>query len=85
MWGGKAVLGGGRIAKAGSQLHDFLNTDVQGFQLLSDDALRPTPTQILHQKSRTAAPLEREGVETHTVFPIKRPLRNDRGSEPVGG
>ena len=36
--GERTVLGGDRIATAGSQLRDFLNTGVQGFHLLSDDS-----------------------------------------------
>jgi len=70
---------------AGLQLRDSLNTDVQGFQLLSDDTLRHTPNQVLHQKSHTAVLWESEGVETHTIFPIKGPQCTDHGSEPVGG
>jgi hypothetical protein len=41
--------------------------NIQGFDLLPDDALRHTPTQILHQKPHTAVRLEREGVETHAL------------------
>ena len=73
------------MAGSGSQLRDSLNTNVQGFQLFSDDALRHTPTQVLHQKSCTAVLWELEGVETHTVFHIKGPQRTDSDSEPVGG
>jgi len=69
-WGGRAVLGGVGIATARSQVRDSLNTDVQGFQVLSEDALRHTPTQVLDQKSRSAALWEREGVKTHTILPI---------------
>ena len=54
MWGGTAVLGGVRNATAELQLRDSLNTDIQVFQLLSDDALRRTPTQVHLQMSRTA-------------------------------
>ena len=61
--------------KVGSQLSYFLNRYVQGFQVLTDGALRPNTTKVLHQKSRTAFLWEREGVETHTVFPIKGPGR----------
>ena len=59
------------MAESGSPLRDSLNTDVQGFQLLSYDALSHTPTQVLHHKLRTAILWEREGVETHTAFPIR--------------
>jgi len=55
----------------GSKLGDSLNTDVEGFRLLSDDAIRHTPTQVHHQNSRTAILWEREDVETHTVFPLR--------------
>jgi len=82
---GKAVLGRVRIATAGLQLRDSLNTDVEGIHLLSEDALRHTLTQVLHQKSRTAILWDREGVESHTVFPIKETQRTDSGSKPVGG
>ena len=47
------VLGGVGIVTARSQLRDSLNTDVQEFQLLSDDALRHAPAQFLDQKPRT--------------------------------
>ena len=79
------VRGWVRIATAGSQLRDTLNTDVQGFQLRSDDALRHTPTQFLHQTSRTAVLWDREGFEILTVFPVKGPQHIERGSETVGG
>jgi hypothetical protein len=48
-WAGRAVLGVILFAIAGSQLHDSLDTNVQDFDLLSDDALRLTLTQVLHQ------------------------------------
>jgi len=48
-----------------------MKTVVLGFQLVSDDVLWHTPTQVLKQKSRTAVIWERECVETHTVFPIE--------------
>jgi hypothetical protein len=50
---GRAVLGGVLVATAGSQLRYSMDTNVQGFDLLPDDALRHTPTQILHQKLHT--------------------------------
>jgi hypothetical protein len=78
-------VAGRSLAGSGSQLRDSLNTDVQVFQLLSDDILRHTRTQVLHQKSRTAFLWEGEGVETRTVFPFKGPQCSDRGSELVGG
>jgi len=54
---GRAVLGGVRIATAGSQLRDSLNTDVQGFQLLSDDAVRHTRTQVSSPEVAHGGPL----------------------------
>jgi len=58
-----------RIATAGSKVFDSLNTDVQGFHFLSDDALGRTPIQVVHQKSSTEVLWEHEGMETHAVFP----------------
>ena len=75
MWVGKAVLGGVGIATARTQLRDSLDTDVQGFQLLPDYALRHTPTEVLYQESRTEVLYEREGVKTHTFLPVKGPQR----------
>jgi hypothetical protein len=49
---GRAVFRWVLIAVAGSQLHDSLNTDVQGFQLLPDDALRHTLPRFFN-RSRT--------------------------------
>ena len=60
-----------RIATARSQLSDSLNTDVQGFQLLPDNALRHTPAEVLDQKPRTAVLREREGVKTQPSFPSR--------------
>ena len=50
-WGWGAVLGAILVATPGSQLYDFLDTNVQGFELLPDDALRRNPIQVLYQKS----------------------------------
>ena len=72
------------VATTGSQLRNSLDTKDQGFQLLSDDALRHTPTQVLHQKLHTVVLREDEGVETHTLLAIKGPQCTDHGSEPVG-
>jgi len=65
------VVGGVLIATAGSQLRDALDTYVQGFELLSDDAFGHIPTQVLHQKSHTAVLREREGVDTQPSFPSR--------------
>ena len=59
------------VATAVTQLHDTLNTNVQGLELLPDDALRHAPALVLHQEPRTAILRECEGVETHT-FPPSR-------------
>jgi hypothetical protein len=69
-WG--TVLGRAPIAAAGAELHDPLDTNVQGFPLLSDDALRHPFSEILYQQPRSD-PLTGEGVESHT-----RPAVKDR-------
>jgi hypothetical protein len=50
MWGWRAALGGVLVGTPVSNLHDSLDTYVQGFDLLPNDALRHTPTQVLLQK-----------------------------------
>ena len=67
------------------QLHDCLDMNVQGLQLLPEDALRHSPAQVLHQKPHTTVLRERKGVETHTLPPIKGPQCADHGSKTVGG
>ena len=80
-WGGeRAVLGWVLVATAGTQLCDTVDTNVQRFQLLPDDALCHAPAQFLHQKPHTAVLWER-GVETHTLPLIDGPLCVDCGSE----
>jgi len=54
--GGRAVLGEVLVATAGTHLCNSLDTNVQGLQLLPDDALRHTPTQVLYQKPHTGPP-----------------------------
>jgi hypothetical protein len=71
-------------AAPGSQLHDSLNTNVQGFQLLPDDALRHTPAQVLHQKPHIAVFWEAEGVETYTLPPNEGPQCTDHGLAVAG-
>jgi hypothetical protein len=71
------------VGTAGTQLCDTLDTNVQGFQLLPDDALWHTPTQVHYQKPHTAVLREREGVETHTLPPIEGPQCAERVLEPV--
>jgi hypothetical protein len=48
-----------------------LDTNVQGFELLTNDALRHTPTQVHYQKPHTAVLWERQGVKTRTLSPIE--------------
>ena len=42
-------LGGVLVVTAGSQLHDSLDTNVQGFEIVLDDNLRHASIHILHQ------------------------------------
>ena len=47
-WGyARAVLGGFLLAMAGSQLRESMDSNVQRFELLPDDPIRHTTTQIL--------------------------------------
>jgi hypothetical protein len=77
------VLGGVLVAMAGTQLCNSLDMNVQGFQLLPDDALRHPPAQVLDQGPHTAVLRERKGVETHIPPPVEGPQCADSGSEPV--
>jgi hypothetical protein len=81
--GGRAVLGWILVTTAGSDLHDSLYTNVQGFEFLEDDAFRHSPAQILHEFPYTAVIPERESVKSHTLLPIKGLQFTDRGTEPV--
>ena len=83
--GGSAVLNGVLVATTGTQLRDSLDKNVQEFELLPDEALRHTSTQILYRKPHTAVLRDCEGVETHTLLSIEGPQCADSGSEPVGG
>jgi len=47
--GGRTVLGRILVAASGSELHDSLDTNVQGLQLLPDGALRHSFAHILHE------------------------------------
>ena len=73
-WEGGSWRGPGRDGRIAA-------ANVQRFELLSDDALRHTPTQVLYQKPHTAVLRKREGVETHTFLPFEGP----QCSEHVGG
>ena len=57
------------VAAVGEQLRDSLDTNVQGFQLLTDDDIRHAPSQVVYQQSQTVALRERDGVVAHTSFP----------------
>ena len=59
------------VATPGTQLHDCLDINVQGLQLLADDSLRYSPAQVLHQKPLTTVLREPKGVETHTLPPSR--------------
>jgi hypothetical protein len=52
----------------------------KGIELIPDEALRNTPTQILHQKPHTAVLREIEGLETQTL-----PQSKDRSALTVAG
>jgi len=60
--GERAVRGGVLVTTFGSQLHESLDPEAQGFELLSDNAFRRTSIQILYQKLHTAVLRESEGV-----------------------
>jgi len=66
-------------------LCDSLDWNVMGLELIWDDTLRHTPTQIFHQNPQTAVVRERADVESHFLFPLKGPHCDDQGSEPVVG
>jgi len=51
-WVGRAVIGVDLVAMAESHLLDSLDSIVQGFGVLPEDAPRYTPTQGLYQKSQ---------------------------------
>jgi len=53
------------VTTARTQLRVSLDMNIQGLELLPDDALGHTPTQVLHQKPHSSFLWEREGVETH--------------------
>jgi hypothetical protein len=81
----KWVEGGILVANPGAQLRDPLDTNVQGFELLTDDAFRHASAQVLYQQPHTAVLREREGVEAHTLFHIKGTQLDDRVSETIAG
>jgi hypothetical protein len=80
---GRAVLGGVLVVAARSELHDPLNLNVQGFQLLPDSVLRHPLAQILHQQSHAAILRKRESVKTHTLPSVKGTQGADCSPESV--
>ena len=52
------------------ELHDSLDTNGQGSQLLPDEALRHLPAQDFNQQTHTAILWEIEDEENHTLAPI---------------
>jgi hypothetical protein len=50
------VLGWVLVATAGTQLRDSLDTNVQGLELLPNDALRHAPAQVVHQEPHSGPP-----------------------------
>ena len=62
-----SVLGWNLVATAGTQLHDSLDMNVQGHQLLPDDALRNSLAQVLHREAHTEVLRKREGVKRHPL------------------
>jgi hypothetical protein len=72
------------ITAAGAKLGDSLDTNVQGLQLLPDDALSHSLAKVLYQQPHATLLRQRESVKTHT-FLAKGPQRADSGSEVIGG
>ena len=56
------VIGWVLVARAGTQLRDSLDTNVQGVQLIPDDTLMHVPAQVFHHEPPTSVLREREGV-----------------------
>ena len=67
--GWEGGLWGVLVTTAATQLRYTLDMNVQGLELLPDDALRHATAQDLHQQPRTAIIRGREGVEIH-ILPI---------------
>ena len=72
------------VETAGTQLHYSLGMNIKGLQLLPDDALRHSPSQVLHQLPHTTV-IRKRGVESHNLPLIKGPQYTDDGSKTVGG
>jgi hypothetical protein len=71
------------FTKAGTQLCDFLDTNVEGHQLLSDNALRHAPAQVI-TRSRTICSSENVKLWNITPSPIEGRQCVDCGPETVG-
>jgi hypothetical protein len=84
MWSGGSIACGVLIAAPRAELHDALDTDSQGLNLLPDDALRHLPAEVFHQQTYTTILWETETVKSHTLAPIKGSEDTDCGSETVG-
>ena len=57
------------IAAPRSELHDSLDTDAQGLELLPDYAFRHVPAKVFNQQTKIAILWESDSVKTHTLFP----------------
>jgi hypothetical protein len=66
-----------------AKLHEPLDTDAQGFQLLSDDVLKHAETQVLNEKAGATVTWECECVKTHSLANIEAPEGDDGGPEIV--
>ena len=77
----RAVLLGVLVTEPRAELHDPLDTDAKGSQLLSADFLRHAATQVLNKKSGAVVLWELGNVETHTLARIERPECADGGPE----
>jgi hypothetical protein len=69
------------VAASGSELHDSLDMNVQGFDL-SSTTLSGIRLPRFLTNSLAATLLERVGEECHTFLPIKGPQGIERGPEP---
>jgi hypothetical protein len=66
-----------------AELHHSLDTYVQGFQFLTDDALRHLPAKIHDKETYLPVLGEGESVETHTLAPIEGSEGIHRGRKAV--
>jgi hypothetical protein len=66
-----------------AELHHSLDTYAQGFQLLTDDALRHLPAKILDEETYLSIIGEGERVKTHILAPIEGSEGTYRGPNAV--